>query len=244
MNTTEIAGMDVVEIKITVRPDQELLAERAMDVSEDTADVRRVYFYDTPDLDLFKSGVVLRARLLKDGDDDSTVKFRAVEAASVPESWQQSKGFKLEADWVGDQVVSSASLTALQRRDEIDEVAGGKRAIGKLFSNDQEQFLSEFYKGLLDFNELRIFGPIRVLRWKQKHETFPHELTLEEWRLPNGEDLVEVSIKAPPNKARQARGEFDAHLRALGLNLGDAPQDTKTRTALEYFAKTLKEAES
>jgi len=125
MNTTEIAGMDAVEIKITVRPDQELLAERAMDVSEDTADIRRVYFYDTPDLDLFKSGVVLRARLLKDGDDDSTVKFRAVEAASIPESWQQSKGFKLEADWVGDHVVCSASLTALQRRDEIDEVAGG-----------------------------------------------------------------------------------------------------------------------
>lgn len=224
MNTIEIAAMDAVEIKITIRPDQELRAERSMEVSEDTADVRLVYFYDTPDLDLFKAGVVLRARLLKGDDDDSTVKFRAVEAASIPENWQRSKGFKLEADWVGDHLVCSASLTVLQRRDEIDEVAKGKRAIRKLFSNDQEQFLSEFYKGPLDFNELRIFGPIRVLRWKPKNQTFRHELTLEEWRLPNGEDLVEVSIKAPPNKALQAREEFDAHLRALGLNVEGAPQ--------------------
>ena len=153
------------------------------------------------------------------------------------------EGFKLEADWVGDRVVCSASLTALQKRDEIDEVAEGKRAIGKLFSKDQERFLSEFYKGPVGFGQLRVMGPIRVLRWKPEHETFPHELTLEEWRLPNGEDLVEVSIKAPPDEALRARKDFDTHLRELGLD-PEGAQDTKTRTALEYFAKTLKQAEA
>ena len=57
MNTTNIAAMDAVEIKITIRPDQELLVERAMEVSEDTADVRLIYFYDTPELDLFNGGL-------------------------------------------------------------------------------------------------------------------------------------------------------------------------------------------
>jgi hypothetical protein len=243
MDTIAMAAMDAVEIKLTIRPDQELLAERAMGVSEDTADNRLVYFYDTTDLDLFKVGLVLRARLVKGDTDDSTVKVRPVEAASIPEDWQRSKGFKLEADWVGDQVVCSASLTALQKRDEIDDVAEGKRAIGKLFSEDQECFLREFYKGPVDFAELRVMGPIRVLRWKPKHETFPHELTLEEWRLPNGEDLVEVSIKAPPKEAYQAREEFCTHLRELGLD-PEGAKDTKTRTALEYFARVLKEAKS
>ena len=119
------------------------------------------------------------------------------------------KGFKLEADCVGDHVVCSASLTAPQHRDEIDKVAKGKRAIDKLFSNDQERFLSEFYKGPVDFEELRVMGRIRVLRWKLKHENFPHELTLEEWRLPDGEELVEVSIKTSPNKrARPKRSSI------------------------------------
>ena len=240
MNTATIATMDAVEIKCTIRPDQELRAARAMEVDEDTADIRLIYFYDTPDLELFKAGVVLRARLVKGDTDDSTVKFRPVEPASISGEWQQLDGFKLEADWVGDRAICSVSLTDLQKRDEIDEVAKGKRAIGKLFSSEQERFLAEFYKGPIKFGMLRVMGPIRVLRWKPRHETFSHEVTLEEWRLPSGDDLVEVSIKAPPNKALQAQKEFEAHLRQLGLD-PEGAQDTKTRAALEYFANSLRE---
>jgi hypothetical protein len=151
MNQITMAAMDAVEIKRMIRPDQELRAVRAMEVDEDTADVRLIYFYDTPDLDLFKAGAILRARLLKGDADDSTVKFSPVEAASIPRDWQRLKGFKLDVDWVGDHMICSASLTVRQQRGEIDEVAKGSRAIGKLFSNDQERFLSEFYKGPLAY---------------------------------------------------------------------------------------------
>jgi hypothetical protein len=231
-----MAAMDAVEIKVTIRPDQELRAERAMELNEDSADVRVIYFYDTPELDLFDAGVALRARLVKGDDDDSTVKFRPVEAASISKDWRRLKGFKLEADCVGERVVCSASLTAIQKRDEIDDVAKGKRPIHKLFSKDQERFLAEFYKGSVDFGKLRVLGPIRVLRWKLEQKGFPHELTLEEWRLPDGEDLVEVSIKTEPSNAAEARKEFDQHLRGLGLD-PEGAQEAKTRTALEYFAK-------
>ena len=227
-----MAGMDAVEIKVTIRPDQELRAERAMQVNEDTADIRLVYFYDTPDLDLLKAGIVLRARLVKGDADDSTVKFRPVGATALLKDWQRLEGFKLEADCVGDHIVCSASLTEIQQRDEIDEVAKGKRAIDKLFSKQQERFLSEFHNGPVDFGKLCVMGPIRVLRWKLKHETFPHELTVEEWRLHNGDDLVEVSIKVLPDKAAQAREAFDKHLLKLRLD-PQGPQETKTRTALE-----------
>jgi hypothetical protein len=235
--------MDAVEIKVTIRPDQELRALRAMAVDEDTADLRLIYFYDTPDLDLFKAGVVLRARLVKGDADDSTIKVRPVEAAMIAEEWQRLRGFKLEADCVGDRVVCSASLTGLQKRDEIDEVAKGRRAIDKLFSKDQERFLSEFHKRPVDFGELRVFGPIRVLRWKLEPKRLAHELTVEEWRLPDGEDLVEVSIKVPPADVLEAQKAFDQHLRQLGIDPRGA-QETKTRTVLEYFAKTTKEAKS
>jgi hypothetical protein len=241
--TRAMAAMDDVEIKVTMRPDQELRAERAMELNEDTAEVRVIYFYDTPNLDLFNAGVALRARLVKGDDDDSTVKFRPVEAGKISQDWKKMKGFKLEADCVGDRVVCSASLTAIQGHDEIDDVAKGKRAIDKLFSKDQERFLSEFYKGPVDFGKLRVMGPIRVLRWKLKHKDFPHDLTLEEWRLPDGDDLVEVSIKTSPENARQAQKDFDAHLRQLGLD-PEGAQETKTRTALEYFAKTHRKASS
>lgn len=230
-----MADVDGVEIKVTIRPDQELRAERAMELNEDTAEIRIVYFYDTPQLDLFDAGITLRARLVKGDDDDSTVKFRPVKPAKLPGEWRQLEGFKLEADCVGTRVVCSASLTSLQKRDEIDEVAKGKRPIEKLFSQDQERFLGEFSKRLVDFAKLRVLGPIRVLRWKLRQEGFPHQLTLEEWRLPDGDDLVEVSIKVPPKEAARAQKDFDKHLRELGLD-PEGAQQTKTRTALRYFA--------
>ena len=42
-----------------------------------------LYFYDTPDLHLFNAGVALRARLVKGDADDSTLKFRLIEAARI-----------------------------------------------------------------------------------------------------------------------------------------------------------------
>jgi len=235
----DLPAVDAVEIKLTIRPDQELRAERAMEINEDTAEVRVIYFYDTPKLDLYDGGLVLRARLVKGDDDDSTVKVRPVQPGAVAEQWRKYDGFKLEADCVGDRIVCSASLKVLQKRDEIDEVARGERPISKLFSKVQKLFIGDFYKGPFDFAELHALGPIRVLRWKLEQPGFSHELTIEEWRLPDGDDLVEVSIKTPPKDAIQAHKDFDKHLRGLGLD-PEGAQETKTRTALKYFAKAYR----
>jgi len=189
-----LSSMDAAEIKVTIRPDQELKALRQLELNEDSAEVRVIYFYDTRRLDLYNAGVALRSRLVKGSADDSTVKFRPVTAAKISPDWKKVKGFKLEADCIGSVIICSASLTVLQQRNEIDQVARGKRAIDRLFSKDQEQFLGDFYKGAFNFKKLLVLGPIRVLRWKVRHKGFPYEMTTEEWRLPNGEVLVEVSI--------------------------------------------------
>jgi hypothetical protein len=234
---------DAVEIKVTIRPDQELRAERAFEVDEDTASVRTIYFYETPDLDLFNAGIALRARLIKGDDDNSTVKFRSPQIEMVSPEWYRSEGFKIEADWVGDRAIYSASLSETQESDDIEDVAKGERPIDKMFSKDQERFFNEVYKGSVGFGELRVMGPIRVLRWKMKHANFAHQLTVEEWRLPDGNDLVEISIKVPPAEAPQARKAFESHLESLGLN-PEGAQETKTRAALKYFAGRIKEAAS
>ena len=240
--TVPIEGVAGVEIKVTIRPDQELQGLRALELDEDSAEVRVIYFYDTVDLDLFKAGVVLRARLVRGDDDDSTVKIRPVDPAKVPRGWTDIDGFKLEADIAGKRIVRSASLTVRQKRDEIDAAAKGQRPISKLFSKDQMRLLAEFYAHSVDFERLRPLGPIRVLCWKTRHPGFPYGLTSEEWRLPNGEDLLEVSIKVEPDAVAEARPAFAGHLRELGLDPKGA-QETKTRTALEYFARTLRTAQ-
>ena len=92
--TPAIEGVEGVEIKVTVRPSEELRSLRALELDEDSAEVRIIYFYDTVELDLYDSGVVLRARLVKGDDDDSTVKIRPVEpgrSLQAGPGWQASR---------------------------------------------------------------------------------------------------------------------------------------------------------
>ena len=227
-----VARMDAVEIKVTIRPDEELRGIRALDFDEDSAEARVVYYYDTAQRDSPDAGLVLRARLVKGDDDDSVVKFRPVDPNRIAPDWLRHAGFKLEADSVGPRIVCAASLAMPQKRGEIDDVARGQRPIKKLFSPEQERFLSEFYRKPVDFKKLKVLGPIRVLRWQTRHKGFPYELTAEEWRLPDGTDSCSrSSIKVAPARAGRARQLFDDHLRALNLD-PEGAQETKTRTAL------------
>jgi hypothetical protein len=177
---------------------------------------------------------VLRARESADGCD-STVKIRPVEPSKVDESWRKKTGFKVEADAVGEKVIRSASFTTAQRDKEIEEVSSGARPIEKLFTSEQEAFLAAFSQVAVDFGGLVALGPIASLRWKFEDEGLPYEICAEEWRLPKGHDLLELSIKSTREQAAASRAAFEGFLRELGFEV-DGGQETKTRAALEYLA--------
>jgi hypothetical protein len=163
------------------------------------------------------------------------VKIRPVDPAKVDPSWREKPGFKLEADAVGKKVIRSASYTTDQRDKEIEEVASGARPIEKLFTGEQEEFLAALSPLAVDFGKLVALGPIASLRWKFEDEGLPYPICAEEWRLPNGHDLIELSIKSTTQQAAAARAAFEGFLRELGFEV-DGGQETKTRVALEYLA--------
>ena len=66
------------------------------------------------------------------------------------------------------------------------------------------------------FEELKLLGPIDVLRWKSSHDEIPSELTAEEWHLPDGADLLELSIKVDRKDGFRARDEFVTFLTGIG----------------------------
>ena len=78
-----MAGADGVEIKATIPQQQIELALEAYGLELDNNE-RYIYFFDTPDLELFEQGVIARARRVVGADHDSTVKFRPVDPESVP----------------------------------------------------------------------------------------------------------------------------------------------------------------
>jgi hypothetical protein len=227
-------AIQAVEIKITAQVNNEDLVRAALERSGEEPENRRVYFFDTPSLELFESGVVLRARAVQDDTDDSTVKLRPVDPTTLDEAWKRTDGFEIELDGVGDAMICSAKLSVDQKRDEIDEVAAGTRPLRKLFSQEQERLLVEHAPRPISWEELTVLGPVAVRKWKVEPEDFDDEIVAEEWTLPDGSDLIELSIKVEPERSREGSESFMAFLEAHGFDT-EGDQQTKTRAALRFF---------
>ena len=88
---------DSIELKVTVPDHPTRSATTALGIDPLDAQVRQVFFFDTPDLRLNQAGVVVRARRVQGRASDSTVKLRPVvpadcptRSARRPTSWSRS----------------------------------------------------------------------------------------------------------------------------------------------------------
>ena len=79
-----IEGSDSVELKLTVPESDQRIAIEALGLDPLRAQIRLVYFFDTPDLQLNRAGVVVRGRRVQKKGDDSVVKLRPVEPDRAP----------------------------------------------------------------------------------------------------------------------------------------------------------------
>lgn len=233
-----VAGSDFVEIKATVPPAQVAEAMARFGLHADNDEERFVYFFDTPNLDLLQMGIVARARRRIGGKHDSTIKFRPVEPDQVPDRWRSFEGFKIESDASDRSVVRSASLTMPVRKGLIKRVAAGEEPIGSLFTEEQINFLLSLSSHRFDPKSVAVLGPIEAFRWKFVDPALPWPLTAELWRRADGEEIMELSVKAPAIQAAVIYYGFMAFLAELGAER-DESQQAKTRWALDYFAKRL-----
>ena len=175
-----MAGTEGVEIKATIHQTQIEAVLSSYGLSKDDNE-RYIYFYDTPDLELFENGIVARARRIIGGQHDSTIKFRPVDPDAVPSLWRKYSGFKIEADWSKKGIVKSASLTMPVAKGLIKRVAAGKNPISDLFAEEQLLFLLSLASKKLDYAKVIVMGPIQVWRWKVDHPGLPWPITGELW---------------------------------------------------------------
>ena len=230
-----VAGADDVELKATIPHKQIHWGLRRYNLTTANDEERHIYFFDTPELELFHSGVVLRARRIIGGEHDSTVKFRPVDPSKVPAKWKKYAGFKIEADASENGVVKSASLTMPVAKGVIKRVAAGELGVASLLTEEQRRFIFEMVKLELDFARLLIMGPMQAKRWKFSDPALPWPITAELWQRDDGELIFEASIKAPVEQAAVASGGFLAHLAEIGAER-DHSQQAKTRWALDHYA--------
>ena len=236
-----IKDSDSVELKLTVPDSAHYETAVALGMDALDAEIRQVYFFDTPDLSLNRHGVVVRARRVQGKDGDSIVKLRPVVPAELPKKRRKAPGFKVEVDAMPGGHVCSGSLKRSVGNAEVREAAHGTRPLSSLFSEELAAFLADHAPDGPALDDLSVLGPILVLKLKFEPEGLERRLVAELWMYPDNSRVLELSTKCDPGEAFQAAAETRAFLSSRGVDLsGD--QETKTLKALEYFAARARPA--
>jgi hypothetical protein len=234
-----IKESDSVELKLTVPEFHQRTTVVALGMDPLQAQIRQVFFFDTPELALDEQGVVVRARRIQGKGDDSVVKLRPVVPDALPEDLRRSANFRVEVDALPGGFVCSGSLKRALGPTAVSSAVAGERPVRKLFSKEQRAFFAEHAQEGIELDDLTMFGPIFVLKLRFTPEELARRLVAEMWFYPDGSRVLELSTRCATTEAFQAAAEVRAFLAGREVDLS-GEQQTKTRKALEYFAKSHK----
>jgi hypothetical protein len=206
------------------------------------AQIRQVFFFDTPELDLDRHGVVVRARRIQGKAHDSVVKLRPVVPDQLPPTLRESPSLVVEVDAMPDGYVCSATLKRKLGPTEVKKAVSGQGPLRKLFSKEQRSFFAAHAPEGVGLDDLSVLGPIFVLKLKFSPVGYERKLVAEMWLYPDGSRILELSTKCAPSQAFQVAAETRGYLAKEGLDL-TGEQQTKTKAALQYFSSELQPAE-
>jgi hypothetical protein len=216
-----------VELKVVV-PER---GSRSLGIDSKSGLARLVYFLDTPELDLYRHGLIVRFRDRRHRRDDAVVKLRPVMVGRVPGWLRGADRFEVEIDALPGQAVCSGALKKrLGRHDVARTVAAGRPLTG-LLSARQRKVLSRYAPPGIGLGDLTVFGPIDVRCHNIRLRGLKRELTAEQWRYPDGTDLLELSTRCPVGEAAAVASRVATTLRAYGV-VPVGEQRTKTEMAL------------
>jgi hypothetical protein len=230
---------DSVELKLTVPASDHRTAIERLGLDPLAAQIRQVFFFDTPDLALNAVGLVARARRIQGRPGDTVVKLRPVEPESLPAEIRLSPNVGVEVDAMPGGYVCSASLKAKAEAPSVRAVALKEAPIRRIFSKEQRAFFAAHAPEGMKMKDLSILGPIFVLKQNFTPAGLGKRLTAELWFYPDGSRILELSTKCTAADAFQVATEARLYLTEKGLSL-NGRQETKTKAALTFFSKQLR----
>ena len=234
-------GADSVELKLSVPETDHRSALAALGIDPLDAQVRQVAFLDTPDLLLSSHGVVARIRRVQRRSGDSVIKLRPLDPADVPKQVRMSPAFGIEVDAMPGGFVCSGTMKAMLDDADVKEALLGDRPLRRLFTREQRDLFAAHAPDGIGLDDLSLLGPINLLKVKFVPSDFSRRLVAELWFYPEGKRILELSTKCVPTEAFDLAAQLRVFLAGRGIDLL-ADQQTKTKTALEFFAGELSRA--
>ena len=233
-----LEGADSVELKLTVPDGTYRSAVGALGMDPLEANLRQVFFFDTKDLLLNQHGVIVRARRAQGGVDDSVVKLRPVVPDELPAKLRKLPGFGVEVDAMPGGFVCSGRLKETLRTGKVKEAIAGERSIRTLFTKAQRSFFADHAPEGVGIEDLAVLGPINVLKLKFVPREYGRRLVAELWLYPDGSRILELSTKCLPAETFDVSAKTKVFLHDCGVDL-TGEQQTKTKSALEFFSREL-----
>lgn len=229
---------DSVELKTTVPASGQRSAIDALGLDPLDAQIRQVFFFDTPDLALDAAGLVVRARRIQGRGADSVVKLRPVDPGELPARVRRSPAFTVEVDAMPGGFVCSGTMKGATDASAVTACVAGERPVRKLFSKEQRAFFRDHAPAGVELDDLEMLGPVFVLKLKFPAKELGRKLVAEFWLYPDESRILELSTKCPPRAAFTAAAETRAFLAQRGVDI-TGEQQTKTRRALDFFSNRL-----
>jgi hypothetical protein len=230
-----LRDVDSLELKLTVPDVLHRSTIAALGLDPLKAQIRQVFFLDTPDLALNEVGMVARVRRVRGRESDAVVKLRPVVPAELAPALRRSPQFCVEVDAMPGGYVCSASLKGKLPPDAVLKSVWGDEPLSSLFSAEQRGFFAAHAPPGLTIDELSVLGPIFVLKLKLPKATFSRRIVAEMWLYPDGSRILELSTKCLPDEGMGVAVGLRQLFEGKGIEISDQ-QQTKTRTALEFFA--------
>jgi hypothetical protein len=230
--TGKLAGQaERVELKVVSSERQ----CRSLKIERAAAESRRVFFLDTPDLALYRAGLVVRIRDLGDRPDDVVVKLRPMDSHTVPKWLRRKNALDVEIDAMPGRRVCSGSLKVRLGRGVVARAWSAGRPLTTLLPQPQRRLLAACGPDGLSLDELVVFGPVEVRKYRFEPDGLDRRLAAEKWAFPDGSTVLELSTRCPVGKAPEVAARLTEILSAHGVAPAES-QMTKTEMTLRYSA--------
>jgi hypothetical protein len=229
-------GTDTVELKLTIPDTNQRSTVTSLGMDPLDAQIRQIYFFDTPELTLYEQGLVTRARRVQGKGDDSVVKLRPVVPAELSPQLRREELFNVEVDAMPGGFVCSGSMKRAPGKIDVKETLASGAPLRKLFSKKQRALFAEHAPDGIELDELTPLGPIFVLKLKLSPKQFGRKIVAEMWLYPDSTRVLELSTRCGPEEAFDVAARTRALLAKDGVDL-EGEQQTKTKKALQVFSK-------
>jgi catechol 2,3-dioxygenase-like lactoylglutathione lyase family enzyme len=226
--------LDSAELKFVVPAGEERVALDALGLDLRKGSSGRVFYLDTPELDLLSRGVVLRGRRRAGGDQDIAVKVRSEIAPRLARGPAAGDGLTVELDVMPGVSVCTATLKRHCAKGTLEGALAGERPLRKLFSKRQRALICECLE--IDWPSVRVLGPVDVLKATTRVPGLNAGVVAELWGYPDRSSLLELSTRVRPRDLPEQSIRFWRLIEQLGFDVRER-QETKSTRSLALLAR-------